>query len=111
MKAARIHQFGPPDVIVIDDVPRPAPGAGEVLVRVASAGVGPWDSWIRDHTSVVQVALPITLGSDLSGTVESVGPDVTKFRPGDAVYGVTNAFRSRTPAAPDISGRSSSWSR
>ena len=44
MKAARIHRFGPPDVIVIDDVPKPRPGPGEVLVRVAAAGVGPWDA-------------------------------------------------------------------
>jgi NADPH:quinone reductase-like Zn-dependent oxidoreductase len=90
MKAARIHQFGPPDVIVIDEVPRPAPGAGEVLVRVASAGVGPWDALIREHTAVVQVALPITLGSDLSGTVEAAGSGVANFQPGDLVYGATN---------------------
>ena len=40
MKAARIHEFGPPSVIVIEDVPRPTPGPGEVLVRVAATGVG-----------------------------------------------------------------------
>ncbi len=90
MKAARIHQFGPPDVISIDDVPTPAPGPEEVLVRVSSAGVGPWDALIREHQSAVQVALPITLGSDLSGTIEAVGPGVMKFLPGDSIYGVTN---------------------
>ena len=41
MKAARIHEFGPPSVIVIDDVARPTPGQGEVLVRVAATAVGP----------------------------------------------------------------------
>lgn len=90
MKAARIHRFGPPDVITIDDLPTPAPRPGEVLVRVACAGVGPWDAWIREHKSVVTVALPLTLGSDLSGIVEKVGDGVIRLSEGDQVYGVTN---------------------
>ncbi len=90
MKAARIHKFGPPGVIVIEELPRPAPGQGEVLVRVEAAGVGPWDALIRSHTSVVQVPLPITLGSDLSGVIEEIGPGVSGFNVGDEVYGVTN---------------------
>jgi NADPH:quinone reductase-like Zn-dependent oxidoreductase len=76
---------------VIDDLPRPIPGAGQVLVRVAAAGVGPWDALIREGKSVVKSPLPLTLGSDLSGYVEAVGPGVEPFRPGDAVFGVTNA--------------------
>ena len=90
MKAARIHCFGNPSVIVIDDLPRPAPGSGEVLIRVAAAGVGPWDAWIREHRSVVTVALPVTLGSDIAGTVEEVADGVSAFAVGDEVYGVTN---------------------
>lgn len=90
MKAARIHGFGPPDVIVIDDVPRPAPASGELILRVAAAGVGPWDALIREKKSVVNVQLPIILGSDLAGVVESVGAGVSQFKPGDEVYGVTN---------------------
>ena len=90
MKAARIHRFGPPDVIVIDELPVPAPREREVLVRTAFAGVGPWDALIREKKSVVEVPLPIILGSDVSGTVEAVGGGVKDFKPGDAVYGVTN---------------------
>jgi NADPH:quinone reductase-like Zn-dependent oxidoreductase len=90
MKAARIHQFGPPSVIVIDELPRPKPGPGEILVRVAAAGVGPWDAWIREHKSVVKVSTPLILGSDLSGTIEEVGPGVSNFQPGEEIYGVTN---------------------
>jgi NADPH:quinone reductase-like Zn-dependent oxidoreductase len=90
MKAARIHRFGPPDVIVIDDVPKPRPGPGEVLVRVAAAGVGPWDALIREHKSAVKVTLPLILGSDLSGVIEEVGPGVETFHVGQEVYGVTN---------------------
>src|SRR5581483_11926211 len=90
MKAARIHRFGPPEVIVLDDLPRPAPGPDEVLVRVAAVGVGPWDALIREQKSLVSVPLPLTLGSDLSGIVEVAGSNVRQFRPGDAVYGATN---------------------
>ncbi len=90
MKAARIHRFGPPDVIEIEDVVCPVPGSGEALVRVAHAGVGPWDAWIRQGSSVVKPSLPLTLGSDLSGTVEAVASDVSAVQPGDEVYGVTN---------------------
>ena len=90
MKAARIHQFGSPEVIVIDEVPCPRPAAEQVLVRVASAGVGPWDALIREGKSVVKSPLPLTLGSDVSGMIEAVGPGVAQFRLGDEVYGVTN---------------------
>ncbi len=90
MKAARIHRFGPPDVIVIDDLVRPTPGPGELLLRVAAAGVGPWDALIREHKSVVESPLPITLGSDLCGEIEAVGAGVTDFKLGEEVYGVTN---------------------
>lgn len=90
MKAARIHHFGPPEVIVIDDLARPTPGPDQVLIRVAAAGVGPWDALIREQKSVVDVPLPLTLGSDLSGIVELAGSDVHQFKPGDKVYGATN---------------------
>jgi NADPH:quinone reductase-like Zn-dependent oxidoreductase len=90
LRAARIHQFGPPNVIVVEDVSRPIPGDGEILVRVAAAGVGPWDALIREGKSKVSPSPPLTLGSDLSGVVEAVGPGVTGFSRGDEVYGVTN---------------------
>lgn len=90
MRAVRIHRFGPPEVVVLENVPVPAPGAGEVLVRVAAAGVAPWDALIREGKSKVSPQPPLTLGSDLAGVVESVGDGVTEFKPGDEVYGVTN---------------------
>jgi NADPH:quinone reductase-like Zn-dependent oxidoreductase len=91
MKAARINKFGPPEVVVIEDLSRPNPGAGELLVRVRAAGVGPWDAIIREGKSKVSPPPPLTLGSDLSGSVEEVGAGVTDFRVGHDVYGVTNA--------------------
>ena len=90
MKAARIHRFGPPDVVLVEEVPRPVPSAGELLVKAVAAGVGPWDAIIREGKSEVSPKPPLTLGSDLSGTVEELGPGVSDFQKGDEVYGVTN---------------------
>ena len=90
MKAARVHQFGPPDAITLETMERPAPGPDEVLVRVDAAGVGPWDAWIRAGKSVLPQPLPLTLGSDLAGVAEAVGTNVIGLRAGDRVFGVTN---------------------
>ena len=90
MKAVRIHRFGPPEVISLDDLPKPEPDRGEVVVRVKAAGIGPWDALIRSGKSVLPQPLPLILGSDLSGEVDSVGVGVEKFKVGDEVFGVTN---------------------
>jgi NADPH:quinone reductase-like Zn-dependent oxidoreductase len=90
MKANQIHQYGSPDVITFEEIEKPVPGEGEVLVRVKAAGVGPWDAWIRAGKSVLPQPLPLTLGSDLSGVVDAIGPGVEQFAVGDVVYGVTN---------------------
>src|SRR5664279_2708104 len=90
MKACRVHRFGAPDVITFEEIPQPVPGAGEVLVRVKAAGVGPWDAWIRAGKSALPQPLPLTLGSDLSGVVDAIGPGVAALMPGVDVFGVTN---------------------
>jgi NADPH:quinone reductase-like Zn-dependent oxidoreductase len=90
MKAVRVHKFGSPEVISIDDLPKPQPGRGEVVVRVKAAGIGPWDGLIRSGKSVLPHPLPLTLGSDLSGEVDSVGAGVENLKIGDEVFGVTN---------------------
>lgn len=59
-------------------------------MRVAAAGVGPWDALIREGKSKVSPTPPLTLGSDLCGVVEAVGAGVSSFKSGDEVYGVTN---------------------
>jgi NADPH:quinone reductase-like Zn-dependent oxidoreductase len=90
MKAILVRQFGGTEALVCEDVEQPDPGAGEVLLRVEAAGVGPWDAWVRSGTSAVAQTLPLIPGADLSGVVERAGPGAT-FQPGEAVYGVTNA--------------------
>ena len=91
MKAVRIHRFGTPEVIVIEDVPKPTANAGEVVVAIEAAGVGPWDVLIRRGNSALPQTLPLTLGSDFSGVIDSVGAGVKRFKVGDEVFGVTAA--------------------
>ncbi len=90
MKAARILHFGPPSAIENDDLPRPEPAAGQLLVRVKAAGVGPWDALVREGKSELHQPLPLILGSELSGIVDAVGAGVAGFARGDEVYGATN---------------------
>jgi NADPH2:quinone reductase len=86
MKAVRVHQFGGPEVLTVDDLPDPAPGPGEVLIRVRSAGVNPVDAYRRSGKYGRLPQLPYTPGSDAAGEVVEVGEGVTRFRRGDRVY-------------------------
>ncbi|AKT38086.1 NADP-dependent oxidoreductase [Chondromyces crocatus] len=86
MKAVRIHEFGGAEVLRYEDVPRPVAQEGELLVRVVAAGVNPLDSKVRAGSLRGLIRLPYTLGWELSGVVEAVGPKVTAFKPGDAIY-------------------------
>lgn len=106
MKAARVLQFGPPNVIRIDELPRPEPAAGQLLVRVKAAGVGPWDALVREGRSEIHQPLPLILGSELYGIVEAIGAGVSKFKPGDQVYGATNEQFTGAYAeyAPSLAG-------
>jgi NADPH:quinone reductase-like Zn-dependent oxidoreductase len=90
MIAIRIHKFGSTDVISVEQIEVPRPGQGEVLIRVQAAGVGPWDAWVRAGRSVLPQPLPLTLGSDVCGIIESVADGASGFVNGDAVFGVTN---------------------
>src|SRR5215831_21024245 len=90
MMAWRVHEFGPPDVMRFERILRPHPSPGEVLVKVRAAGVGPWDGWIRAGRSALPQPLPLTLGSDPCGDIQTVGTEVSDLRIGDRVYGVTN---------------------
>ena len=90
MMAWRVHEFGPPNVMKFERVPRPKPGPGEILVKVEGAGVGPWDGWIRAGKSALPQPLPLILGSDLPGEIVATGPGVSGLCVGEQVYGVTN---------------------
>ena len=86
MKAIRVHSFGGPEVLRLEDVPEPRAGAGQVVVRVKAAGVNPLDTYIRAGTYARKPALPYTPGSDIGGIVEEVGEGVSRLKKGDRVY-------------------------
>jgi NADPH:quinone reductase len=86
MKAILVREFGGPEVMKLEEVPTPKPGAGEVLVHVKAAGVNPYDTYMRAGTYAIKPPLPYTPGSDAAGTVEAVGAGVSKVKPGDRVY-------------------------
>jgi NADPH:quinone reductase-like Zn-dependent oxidoreductase len=86
MHAIRIHEFGGPDVLKNDVVELPQPKDDEILVRVHAAGVNPIDYKIRSGARGDADKLPITLGRDLSGVIESGGPNAPSARRGEAVF-------------------------
>src|SRR5450432_3190282 len=83
MKAAVVHQFGKP--LVIEDVPLPVPGAGEILVKVMACGVCHTDLHAAEGDWPVKPSLPFIPGHEVAGVVAALGPGVTDFKPGDAV--------------------------
>src|SRR5881296_3169219 len=86
MKAIRVHEFGGPEVLRLEEVPTPQPGAGQVVVRMHAIGVNPVETYIRAGTYPYKPALPYAPGNDGAGVVEQVGPDVNEFKAADRVY-------------------------
>ncbi len=86
MKAIRVSEFGPPEVLKLEDVPDVMPGPKQVVVRVKAVGVNPVDTYVRSGAYARKPDLPYTPGSDAAGLVEAVGADVSKAKIGDRVY-------------------------
>src|ERR1035437_6289268 len=86
MKAIVVHEFGPPEVMQLEDVETPQPTGTQVLVRVHAAGVNPVETYIRGGNYPSKPALPYTPGKDAAGVVDAVGDKVTRFKIGDRVY-------------------------
>src|SRR3712207_6889564 len=91
MRAVGFRRHGAPEVLETLEFPRPGPGPGEVLIRVAAAGVNPADWALRGGTlrPFVRLMLPFVPGSDVAGVVEETGEGVTRFKLGEAVYAMT----------------------
>lgn len=87
MRAVRVASFGGPETMSMEKVPKPRPGAGEVLVRVEATAVNPVDWKLREGL-FKDLPLPFTPGGDFCGSVEQVGEGVSAFSKGDPVYGV-----------------------
>ncbi|GAA4459502.1 NADP-dependent oxidoreductase [Phytohabitans houttuyneae] len=92
MNAIRFHDFGGPEVLEVAQVARPVAGPADVLVEVRAASVNPADWKIRSGVAALPVTLPFTPGFDLAGVVVAAGDRVTRFRPGDEVFGMPAPF-------------------
>jgi len=109
MKAAVYDSYGPPGVVHVDNLPRPVPGDGEVLIRIRAASVNPLDCVTPGKPYSLRMMTGLRrpkatrLGVDAAGEVEDRGRDVTRFRPGDRVFG----FCVRDPLA----GGAAAWTR
>jgi NADPH2:quinone reductase len=86
MKCIRVHQFGGPEVMKLEDAPDPVPGSAQVLVWIRAAGVNPVDTYIRSGAYAAKPALPYTPGSDAGGTIQAIGTEVKDWKVGDRVY-------------------------
>ena len=86
MKAIRVHEFGGPEVLKLEDVPDLQPGSGQVVVQIHAAGVNPVESYVRTGTYAFKPNLPYTPGNDAGGVVVAVGEGVKQVKAGDRVY-------------------------
>jgi NADPH:quinone reductase-like Zn-dependent oxidoreductase len=100
MKAVRIHEFGGPEVLRYEEVPRPATAPDEVLIKVYASGVNPVDWKMRAGLaqSLFPIHLPFIPGWDVSGEIEEVGSDILIFKKGEEVYGRPEVTRDGTYA-------------
>ena len=102
MKAIRVHKFGGPEVLQLDEIADPKPGPGQVLVRIRAAGVNPVDTYVRSGVYAMLPPLPYIPGGDGAGVIEAVGDGVRQFKRGDRVWAQRSAGYAEL-AACDVS--------
>lgn len=95
MKAAYITETGSPDVIQYGEVETPSPIGHEVLVKVGAVSLNPIDTYIRNGANFWELPQPFVVGCDVAGTIEAVGPEVTRFKVGDRVWGSNQGLLGR----------------
>lgn len=95
MQAVVLPKFGETELFELQDIERPSPGPGEVLVRVVASGTNPVDTKLRAGGSWAGLNPPVVLGYDAAGVVEEVGPGVTDFQAGDEVYYTPEIFNNQ----------------
>jgi NADPH2:quinone reductase len=109
MKAAFLETTGAPEVIRYGDLSAPTLADAEVLVRVAASAVNPIDLYIRSGAVAMPLPRPFIPGCDLAGTVEAVGPRVTRFRPGERVWGSNQGLLGRQGTAAEFAAVQEDW--
>jgi len=109
MKAAYIEQTGPPENIQYGELPTPQPQGKQVLVKVAAVAVNPIDTYLRSGMVKMELPLPFIIGCDVAGTVEAVGPEATRFKPGDRVWGSNQGLLGRQGTFAEYAAIDEDW--
>lgn len=109
MKAAVIYETGSPDVIQYTTVAKPEPGPTEVLVKVGAVSVNPIDTYIRSGAVALPLEFPYIIGCDLAGTVEACGEAVSRFQPGDRVWGSNQSLFGRRGTFAEYAAVDEAW--
>jgi NADPH2:quinone reductase len=109
MKAAYINQTGAPENIVYGDLPAPRPSPTQCLVKTGAVAVNPVDAYIRAGMIQMQLPFPFIVGCDLAGTVVEVGSRVTRFQPGDRVWGTNQGLLGRQGTFAEFAAVDECW--
>jgi len=109
MKAAYIEAQGDISNIRVGELPAPEPGPGQARVRVGAAALNPVDLYLRSGAIPMPIPMPYVIGCDLAGTVEKVGPDVTRVKVGDRVWGSNQGLLNRNGTAAEYAVVDEGW--
>ena len=110
MKAAFIESTGAAEAVIrFGDLPKPSPREGEMLVRVGAVAVNPIDTYLRNGANYWELPKPFIIGCDLAGTVEAVGPKVTRYKAGDRVWGSNQGLLGRQGTFAEYAAVHEQW--
>jgi NADPH2:quinone reductase len=109
MNAAFIHKPGPPENIVFGELEKPRAGDNQCLVKISAVSLNPIDTYIRAGIIKANLPTPYILGCDLAGTVESTGPGVSRFKPGDKVWGTNQGLQGRQGTFAEFAAVDEKW--
>jgi NADPH:quinone reductase len=109
MKAAHIKKTGPPSNIIYGDLPVPEIGADQVLVRSKAVAINPIDTYVRAGLVPLKLPVPYIVGSDLAGTIEAVGENVSDFKSGDRVWATNQGFFGQQGVFAEFSAVDAKW--
>lgn len=109
MKAAYINDPGPPENIIVGELPTPEPTGRQALVQVAAAALNPIDTYLRGGAIKMDIPRPYIVGCDLAGTVTRLGPEATRFNVGDRVWGSNQGLLGRQGTFAEYAAVDEEW--